>query len=175
MDQVLVYTLDGSKLVKTDERYTVYPGGGPRHSVVEPRNGTVYVLNEITSSITRFSPVGRQETVSTLPARFSENNSTAEMTMHPNGKFLYASNRGHDSIAVFAVRSDMTLRPVEHEPTGGKTPRNFEISPDGKFLITANQNTGDLFSFRIDQGSGKLKATGKHLKVPSPVCIAFAP
>ena len=110
-------------------------------------------------------------TVSTLPASFSGGNTTAEVQVHPSGKFLYGSNRGHDSIAIFAIDpTSGNLTALGHEPTGGSTPRNFGIDPDGKFLLAANQDSGTIHVFRIDQQTGKLAPTGNEIEVPMPVC-----
>jgi 6-phosphogluconolactonase len=136
------------------------------------------VINEMTSTITAFAyEPGRGElravqTITTLPEDFTENNSTAEIQVHPSGKFVYGSNRGHDSIAVFTVdRSTGQLTPVEHASTLGRTPRNFAIDPSGRFLLAANQNSGNVVAFRIDANSGKLEPTGHQIEVPSPVCV----
>lgn len=175
LDEVFEYTVRDGELRRHTGDYKLAPGSGPRQLGVHPDGAHLYVLNQISSDITHFSPSGRQGSVTTLPADWTGRNSTAEIAVHPNGKFVYASNRGDDSIAMFAVEANGSLRALGHEKTGGKTPRNFVLSPDGRFLIAANQNSGDLFSFRVDPASGLLKPTGHSLKVPSPVCIAFAP
>jgi 6-phosphogluconolactonase len=113
------------------------------------------------------------QTLSTLPKGYTGDTSTAEVQVHPSGKFLYGSNRGHDSIAVFAIEANGMLRYVENTPTGGSTPRNFGISPDGKYLLAANQQTNNVVVFRIDPKSGRLTSTGNTLEVPSPVCVKF--
>ena len=100
--------------------------------------------------------------------------STAEVLTHPSGKFLYGSNRGHDSIAVFAIdKKSGKLTLIEHEPTQGKIPRNFNIDPTGKFLLAANQDSDTVVVFRIDQKTGKLEASGEEIEVPMPVCVKF--
>ena len=112
--------------------------------------------------------------ISTLPKDFRGQNDDAEIEVHPSGRFLYGSNRGHDSIAVFAIDTGTgTLTPVEHVPTRGRTPRSFAIDPTGSYLVVANQDSDNLVVFRIDPGTGRLTATGKVLDVPSPVCIKF--
>jgi 6-phosphogluconolactonase len=114
------------------------------------------------------------ETVSTLPADFKGVSNTAEVQAHPSGKFLYGSNRGHDSIAVFTINTKKgTLTPVEQVPTQGKVPRNFGIDPTGSYLIAANQNSDNLVVFRIDKKTGRLKATGQTVEVGAPVCVKF--
>jgi 6-phosphogluconolactonase len=115
------------------------------------------------------------ETVSTLPAGFSQENSTAEVAVHPNGNFVYGSNRGHDSLAVFAVnRATGKLTLKGHVSTEGKTPRNFAIHKTGRLLIAANQNTGNLASFTVDVATGMPKFTGHQVKVDTPVCVLFS-
>jgi len=114
------------------------------------------------------------QTLTTLPAVLVENNSTAEVQVHPSGRFLYGSNRGHDSIAVFAIDpAKGTLTPVEHVSTQGRTPRNFGIDPTGSYLIAANQNSDTLVVFRIDPRTGRLTPTGQTLSVSAPVCVRF--
>ena len=113
-------------------------------------------------------------TVSTLPKDFDGSNTTAHVAVHPNGKFVYGSNRGHDSIAVFAVdKTTGWLRPVDHTPTGGKTPRNFAIDPAGNWLIAANQDSNNITVFKIDSDSGRLTPTSQSLEVGKPVCVKF--
>jgi len=115
-----------------------------------------------------------RQTISTLPNDFSGSNNSAELEVHPSGRFLYASNRGHDSIAVFAIDpTSKTLTVVEHVNTRGKIPRSFAIDPTGAYLLAANQNTSNIVVFRIDQKTGRLTSTGEELKTPSPVCIVF--
>jgi 6-phosphogluconolactonase len=114
------------------------------------------------------------QTLSTLPKGFEGNNSTADIHVHPSGKFVYGSNRGHDSIAIFAVDEKTgELTAVGQQSTGGKTPRNFGIDPAGKFLLAANQSTNNIVVFRIDQETGKLKPTGHEVEVAAPVCVKF--
>jgi len=116
------------------------------------------------------------QTITTLPAGFTDNTSTAELFVHPNGKFLYGSNRGHDSIAVFAIDAKSgKLTPVEHVPTGGKTPRGFNLDPSGKWLVAGGQGSDDLFAFKVDPDTGKLTAVGQRVAVGAPVCIIFPP
>ena len=138
------------------------------------------MLGELDSTVTVFAhekqafrPV---QSVPMLPAGFSGRNDAAEIALHPGGKFLYASNRGHDSFAVYSVnQKDGTLTQVEIVPTGGKEPRNFVIDPTGRFLLAENQNSNDIVEFRIDQATGRLTTTGETLRTPSPICISFLP
>ena len=114
------------------------------------------------------------QTLSTLPEGFNGQSDCAEVQVHPSGKFLYGSNRGHDSIAIFAIDPQTgRLRPLGHEPTQGKTPRNFAIDPTGQFLLAANQDSSTIVVFRIDAQTGLLKPTGEKIDVPAPVCVKF--
>src|SRR5262249_6342253 len=158
----------------------VKPGAGPRHFAFHPTGHFAYVINEMQSTVTAFSydasrgALKELQTVSTLPVDFKGENSTAEVQVHPSAKFLYSSNRGHDSIAIFAVDvAKGTLRLVGHQSTQGKTPRNFGIDPTGRYLLAANQDSGTVVSFRIDLQTGRLSPTGQVVEVPSPVCVKF--
>jgi len=140
----------------------------------------LYVISEMGSTITAFSYGARTgllkeiETVSTLPADFSGVSTAAEIAVHPSGKFLYASNRGDDSIAVFAIDPRKgTLMLIEHVSTQGKTPRNFAIDPTGSYLVAANQDSNNIVIFRIDHKTGRLTPTGKAVDLQSPVCVTF--
>ncbi len=183
LDELLVYRFDASKgsLTPNDPLFaSLDPGAGPRHLAFHPNGKFAYVVNELQSTITAFTyDAGRGVlrkliTVSTLPKGFSGSNDTAEIKVHPNGKFLFASNRGHDSIAVFSIDSHTGALTLEdHFPTQGKTPRNFEIDPAGKFILVANQDTNSIVAFRIDPNNGRLTPTGQTLHVPAPVCLKF--
>jgi len=183
LDQVRVYRFDAANgtLVANDPAFAqLDPGAGPRHVAFHPSGKFAYVVNELNSTVTSFSYDNQRgalrplHTVSTLPQGFSGENSTAEIHVHPNGKFLFASNRGHDSIAVFSVSPGTgALTPVDHVSTQGKTPRNFEIDPTGTRLFVANQIGGNIVVFRINPRTGKLAPTGQVLQVPSPVSLKF--
>ena len=183
LDQLLVYRFDPSNgsLKPNDPPFAkADPGAGPRHFAFAPSGRFIYLINEIGSSITVFSyngPAGvlqRLESVSTLPKDFKGANDCAEIAVSHDGRFLYGSNRGHNSIAVFAVdRAKGTLTPVEHVSTQGKTPRNFAIDPTGKYLFAANQDSDSIVILRIDQQTGRLTPTGQVLDVASPVCVTF--
>jgi 6-phosphogluconolactonase len=185
LDQLLVYRFDATKgtLAPNDPPFAkLNPGAGPRHFAFHPGGKFGYVINEMQSTVTALSyDAGRGtfkelQTLSTLPKDFTGNNSTAEVQVHPTGKFLYGSNRGHDSIAVFAIdRDNGTLTAIEQVSTQGKTPRNFRIDPTGSYMFAANQNTNNIVIFRIDPQTGRLTPTGKVLDVPVPVCVKFVP
>ena len=185
-DKVYIYRFDAAKgtLTPNDPPFgEVPPGSGPRHFAFHPKGGYAYVINEMKSTVTAFKRDDKTgaleaiQTVSTLPADYTgTGTSTAEIFVHPSGKFLYGSNRGHNSIAVFSIdgaTGRLTL--VENTPSGGKVPRSFGIEPAGQWLITANQDSNDLYSFKIDQQTGKLMPTGSSAKVPAGVCVLFPP
>jgi 6-phosphogluconolactonase len=179
-----VYRFDAAKATLTPNdppAASVAPGAGPRHIAFHPSGKFVYVINEIASTVTAFAYDGRRGTMSelgsvpTLPADFKGASSTAEIEAHLSGKFLYGSNRGHDSIAIFAVGDDGNLRPLGHQSTQGKTPRGFGIDPTGAWLVAANQGSDTIVVFRIDPETGGLKPTGATVNVGSPVCVKFMP
>ena len=183
LDELKVYKYDsakGSLTPNTPAFAKLDPGAGPRHFVLHPSGKFAYVVAEMGCTVTAFSvdlkqgTLQRLQTVSTLPKDFKGENDDAEIHIHPSGKFLYASNRGHDSIAVFAVDSQKgTLTEIEDVATQGKIPRSFEIDPTGNFLFAENQKSDDIVVFRIDANSGKLTATGQKLDVGSPVDVKF--
>jgi 6-phosphogluconolactonase len=183
LDELLVYRLDptkGSLEPDIPAFAKVSPGAGPRHFAFHPSGKFVYVNNEMGSTVTVFSYDAARgvlrmlQTLSTLPRDFSGDNTTAEVEVHPTGRFVYVSNRGHDSIAVFAVDPGKgTLTAVEYVPTQGKTPRSFEIDPTGSYLFAANMNSDSVVVFRIDAKTGRLTPTDQVLEVPSPVCVKF--
>jgi 6-phosphogluconolactonase len=158
------------------------PGAGPRHSVFSPEGRFFYVINELNATIALYrcdpatGALTPGPTVSTLPAGFHGPNASAEIQLHPNGRFLYGSNRGNDSLAVFARDSASgILTPVEIVPCGGRHPRHFALSPDGNWLVCANRDTDDLVVFKVDANTGRLTPTGRTARVPLPVCVIFAP
>lgn len=185
LDKVLVYRFDSKHgtLIANDPTSTpLKPGAGPRHIAFAPNGRHAYVINELDSTVTAFAydtkrgALNELQTISTLPEGFKGGNYPAEIAVHPSGKFLYGSNRGHDSIAVFAIDPKKgTLTAVQHQSTLGKIPRNFAIDPGGKFLLAANQNSDNIVVFSIDANTGRLTPTGQELPVPSPVCIVFTP
>ncbi len=157
-------------------------GAGPRHAAFSPSGKFFYVASELNSTVTAFSYNAKEGTlhelqaVSTLPKDFSGANDVAEIAVHPSGKFLYVSNRGRDSLAVFSIDPRKgTLKPVADIATQGKTPRNFAIDPTGKFLLAANEESNSIVVFNIDPSIGSLTLTGQVVEVPAPVCITFLP
>src|SRR6266849_3121789 len=183
LDETIVYRFDKGTLIPNGPQFgKADPGAGPRHFAFHPNGKFAYVVNEMGTSVSVFAFDGNagvlrpQQTISTIPKGFAEHNDDAEIEVHPSGKFLYASNRGHDSIAVFAIDSNKgTLSLVEYAPTKGKTPRSFEIDPTGSLLFAKNEKSNNIVVFRIDQQTGRLTATGKVLEVVEPVCVKFLP
>ena len=181
-DRVVVYRFDvaDGRLVPHSEA-AVAPGSGPRHLAFARDGRFVYVLNEMASTITVFGYNGKQgtltevQTVSTLPPGFHGSSTGAEVEVHPGGRLLYASNRGHDSIAVFRIdTASGKLNSVGWQSTLGKTPRGFGIDPSGTWLVVANQDTDNLVVFRIRGGDGTLEPVGTPVTVTRPVCVLFA-
>lgn len=183
LDKILAYRIDPAKggLTPNDPPFTtVAPGSGPRHVVFSGNGKYVYAVNEMLSTVTAFhydaahGTLAEMQTLSTLPQGYTRNNSTAEIAVHPNGQFLYASNRGDDSIAVFRIdAASGKLTALDRVPTKGKTPRNFAIDPSGSFLLAANQDSASVVVFKIDTKTGALTPTGDTWEVPSPVSIVF--
>lgn len=184
LDKVFTYALDAGTATLTPAAtpfVATAPGAGPRHSAFSPDGRYVFVINELNSTLTCYNydaatgTLTEADTQPTLPTDFTGNNTTAEVRVHPNGRFVYGSNRGHDSIAVFAFDNTTgKLTPVDQTLSGGRNPRNFNLSPDGKWLVAANQNSNSLNVFQVDPDSGKLTATGHEASVALPVCIVFA-
>ena len=181
LDKLLVYRLDPqtAKLTAHNE-VKVAPGAGPRHFTFHNNEKFGYVLNELNGTITAFSydaeegKLSEIQTISTLPAGYDAWNSTAEIRMDPRGKFIYASNRGHDSIAVFRADPQTgKLTFVAREGTRGHHTRNFCIDPTGKFLLAAAMKDDRVSVFRIDSDTGKLEYTGHRIDVPGPMCVRF--
>ncbi len=182
-DKVVIYRLDLERgdLVENDPAYVgTEPGAGPRHFDFHPNGRRAYVINELGSTITGYeydSDSGALtpfQTVGTLPPGFGRSNTTADIHVHPSGRFVYGSNRGHDSVAIFSVDEETgRLTEVGHQSTQGWTPRNFAIDPSGEFLLAANQDTDTVVSFRIDGKSGALTPTGNVTEIPMPVCLRF--
>ena len=185
LDDVLVYKFDDvqGKLTPNSPPYAqVKAGSGPRHLAFAPNGRFAYLVTEMASTVIAFSWNGEKGTLNTLqtlpmlPKDYNGVREAAEITVHPNGKFVYASNRGSaNSIAAYKVDGAKgTLTPIGIFPSGGKIPRHFTIDPTGKFLIAANADSNNLVTFQIDENTGALSPTGKEVSVPSPQCIAFA-
>jgi 6-phosphogluconolactonase len=183
LDKVFAYRLDPASAKLTDASppfATVAPGSGPRHLVFSGDGKFVYVINEIIGTITVFSydaataAMTEVQTISSLPKDFTTMNTSAEIALHPSGKFLYASNRGHDSIALFSVdQKTGMLTFVEYQSVLGKKPRHFTLDPSGRWLIAENQDSDSVVVFSVDADTGKLKPTGQTLSMGAPVCAVF--
>jgi 6-phosphogluconolactonase len=184
LDQLLVYRFDAARgtLGSDPQIVRAVPGAGPRHLAFDAAGRHLYVINEMQSIVVAYgydAANGRPselQIVSALPKGFPRTSEAAEIEIHSSGKFLFASNRGDDSIAVFAINpKDGTLEPVEIDATGGKTPRNFVLDPTGIWLLAANQDSDNIVVFRVDPSTGHLTQSGPELHVPSPVCVRFVP
>jgi 6-phosphogluconolactonase len=183
LDQILSYQFNpdqGTLAANPSGSAKLKPGAGPRHFSFRPDGRFAFTNNEIHSTVTSFKydaergALTEVNTVSTLPAGSHPGNSTAECLAHPNGRFVYVSNRGHDSIAILSVDAETgRLAHLGNESTQGKTPRNFSIDPTGKLLLAENQSSDTVVVFKIDSDSGKLSATGCVVEVPTPVCAKF--
>lgn len=180
-DRVMSYRFDrrtGRLSPNAPPFVSVKPGAGPRHIALHPNGRAAYVLNELDATVTSFALDPRRgtlqelETVPTLPAGFKAPNTSADIHVAPGGKFLYCSNRGHDSIAAFRIEAGTgRLTLLGHTPTAGRTPRNFAIDPTGSFLLAANQKSDTVVTFRLDPQTGALNPTGHKAEVPTPVCL----
>ena len=183
LDKILIYKFDkktGQLVANKVPSIEVSPGDGPRHLTFHPNGKFVYVINELSNTIIAFEyekddgTLKRTQTVSTLPLGFSGKSWTAEVVISPSGKFLYGSNRGHDSIVSFAIDEDTGhLTYIEHVSTQGKHPRHFTIDPNGRFLLVANRDSNSIVSFRIEKDTGRLTPTGQVTSVLKPVCLLF--
>ena len=183
-DKVMIYRFDSAahhlQPGKQQLWSTLQAGAGPRHLVLHPNGRYAYVINELDSTLTTLNfnasagTLTTTDTVSTLPSGFTDVSYCADVHVSANGKFLYGSNRGHNSIVVFAI-DQRTGKPslVEHVSTEGNWPRNFTIDPTGRFLLVANQRTDNVVVFGIDSQTGRLKPTGHSAQVPIPVCLKF--
>lgn len=185
LDRVFAYRLApeaGTIAPHEPPFFSVAPGAGPRHSKFSSDSRSFYVLDELDGTVTacRYDDArGVAEPfqrVSTLPDDFTGRNTTSEIRMHPNGRFAYTANRGHDSLAVFARDPDTgALSRVEIVPTGGRNPRNFALTPDGAWLLCAHQDSNNLTVFRVDAATGRLAATAATAEVSTAVCVLFLP
>ena len=178
MDKIMVYALDADKNEwAIHDAVSLEPGAGPRHMKFHPSGRAAYVLNELDSTVTRLDyaepgKLVKQESLPTLPASFSGENTCAEIVVSPDGRYVYASNRGHDSLAIFAVdEQTLALRSAGHVSTRGKTPRNFAITQNGRWLLAANQDTNNVVLFQIEPVSGLPVYAGSEIAISKPVCI----
>src|SRR5262249_1455561 len=185
LDQVLVYRFDPAqgKLTPHDPPFaSVKPGSGPRHMAFRPDGRFAYVGNELTSTITVFAydadagVLKDIQTVATLPVYFDRPNTVAEIDVHPSGKWVYVSNRGHNSVVLFNVdRDNGTLTYVEEQGTGGRDPRHFGIEPSARHLAVGNQRSDTILVCSIDAANGRLKPSAVFAPAPTPVCVKFLP
>ncbi len=183
-DKVMIYELDAERGQLTPNPSQPFvktaPGAGPRQLVMHPNGKLAFLINELNSTMTSYRYYAAKgalteiQTLSTLPSDFKGQSTCAEVQMHPSGKFLYGSNRGHDSIVIYAVDPEngmLTL--IGHESSRGEIPRNFEVSPTGEFLAAANQDSDNVVMFRVDQATGKLTPTGSVVEAGTPICVRF--
>ncbi len=186
LDKLMVYRFDpsaGTLAPNARPFASLAPGSGPRHFAFHPDGHHAFAINEMASTVTAFefdAPSGAFSELQTIssrePGAARPGNSTAEILVHPSGRFLYGSNRGDDNLAIYAIDpASARLTLVGHQPTGGKTPRSFGIDPTGRYLLAANQDSGTVVVFRIDPQSGRLRQVGDPAAVPSPVCVKFVP
>jgi 6-phosphogluconolactonase len=185
LDQIRSYRLDlaGGTLAPNDPpAFAAAPGAGPRHLDWHPNGQLAFVIDELDNTLMSLrydaakgalTPI---QTVGTLPADFHGRSSCADVHVHPNGRFVYGSNRGHDSLVVYAVDPDSgRLTYVQHVSSGGRTPRGFVIDPSGRWLLAANQDSDNVVVFAIDAAGGQLTTTGQSLHLPAPVCLKVKP
>jgi 6-phosphogluconolactonase len=183
LDKVMIYKFDQAKgdLTPNEPPFAATPpAGGPRHFAFHPNSKFAYVINEMGNTVTAFSfdaacgALKEIQNISSLPAGFVGTNYTAEVQVHPSGKFVYGSNRGHDSIALFSVdQATGKLTYIETVSVKGKIPRNFGIHPSGNWMIVANQDSDNIVVFKVDAATGKLTPTGQEYEVGRPVCVKF--
>ncbi|QYR22680.1 lactonase family protein [Paenibacillus sp. sptzw28] len=179
LDRINTYTIDAAAgKLSPHGSISTHPGAGPRHLVFRPDGLFSYVINEIDSTVTAFAydadsgQLTSLETVSTLPEGFDGENTCAEITVSRDGKFLYGSNRGHDSIVIYSIdpaSGKLTL--VDHVSVQGAHPRHFALTPAGNYLIAANRDTNNIVTFRVHKNTGMLEYTGKSITVSKPVCV----
>lgn len=183
-DMVFAYKLrptEGTMAVHAAGNIATPAGAGPRHMAFHPNGKHAYVITELDNTVLVYNydstkgVLKQTQVISTLPGDFKDTSYCADLHCSPDGKYLYGSNRGHDSLAIYAIdQSKGTLTPVGFEPTGGKFPRGFNIDPTGEVVLAANQNSDSVFSFHVNASTGLLNRTGHELKLPTPVCVQFA-
>ncbi len=179
MDKLLVYQLADGQLSYAG-RADAKPGAGPRHIAWHPSGRYVFLINELDCTLTAYAwedgALRETHTLSTLPDDFTGESTCAAVKVSPDGRFVYGSNRGHDSLAVFAFDADSgRLTAAGHTHTQGRTPRDFALDPSGRWLLAANQDTNTLVAFAVDAATGALTPTGQVVEVPCPVCVLFVP
>lgn len=178
-DKLNIYNLEGDKLVSSGQKFVkLESGAGPRHFEFHPNGKVIYVINELNSTITTLIKQSdnwvKAQTISTLPVDFKDTSYCADIHISANAKFLYGSNRGHNSITTFEIENDTKqLISKEIVSVEGDWPRNFTLSPDGKFMLVANQKSGNITIFKVDSETGIPEFTGKEIKLPAPVCLEF--
>jgi 6-phosphogluconolactonase len=185
LDRIFFYKFDPiqGKLVPNDPPAAkVKDRSGPRHFAFHPDGKHAYVINEINCTVTAFEydpdhgTLTEIQTIPTMPVAVARGHSTAEVVVHPSGKFLYGSNRGHDSLAVYTIEPGTgRLKNVEYKPTGGKTPRNFAVDPTGSYVLAENMGSNNIVVFRVDPATGALEPTGQVIEVPKACCVKFVP
>lgn len=185
LDKLMIYRFDGAKGTLTPHdppAVSTAPGAGPRHFAFHPSGRFAYVINELNSTVTGFSynadaGVLREiQTITTLPADFGGENYPAEVLVHPSGQFLYGSNRGHESIAIYTIDGQTgRLTAIGQQSSGGRGPRNFNTDPSGIWMIVGNQDSNNMLVLRIDPERGTLTPTGQEFEAPSPICFKLVP
>lgn len=183
IDKIMIYRLEASKAALKPNEAQPYvkqkPGSGPRHITFHPNGEFVYVINELANTVTVFDygtekgTLAEKQTISTLPADFTGKSYTADVKITPDGKFLFGTNRGHDSIASYRIADDGTLTLLKIDPSLGKGPQNLLVTPDGRWLLCANMPGNNVVVFGVDASSGALKATGEPVDMPMPSCIRW--
>jgi 6-phosphogluconolactonase len=181
LDRVFVYAWDGERgVLMPHGEAKLVEGAGPRHFVFHPSGAFAYVINELDNTMTAFAydaergQLRELQTLSTLPAGYAKTSYCADVHVHPSGKFLYGSNRGHNSLALFSIDGATgKLTAQGHEPVGGDWPRNFALHPNTNWLYAANQKSDNVVQFEVNPATGMLKPTGYELSLPKPVCIKF--
>lgn len=185
LDQLRVYEMDlenGKLKFVEDSSPMTAPGAGPRHFDFHPNGKYAYAINELGCTVTAYNydaataKLTEINTLSTLPEGYDGENTTADVHVSPDGRFVYGSNRGHNTLAIFSIdESDGSIESVGDQSTGGKTPRNFAIHPEGKFLYAANQDSDSIIQFAVNPGTGELSPVGREIRCPMPVCLKFLP
>jgi 6-phosphogluconolactonase len=185
LDKVFIYRFDAAQGTLTPHdppSVSTAPGAGPRHFAFHPSGRFAYVINELDSTVIAFAydaaagTLKEIQTITTLPGGFTGENYPAEVLVHPSGSFLYGSNRGHDSIAIYAIDTQTgRLTPNGHQPSGGKDPRNFNFDPSGAWMIVGNQSTNNVLVLRLNPERGTLTPTGQEFACPSPICFKMVP